>query len=167
MLCNNRNFFSKVAIAVLLVCMQLQEGYSFVNHPLRNARCNAASDHKYLPPTTWQPGTANNRQIIQPLFGSNSEGPNSSVDGTGRGSVIQVLVLLGIVWLFSIPPEFRRAHFCVGERGGIPCVENRAKCYDCVTFKEWTSDVSEYYKNGGGVQFDFTVGEETKDLFSK
>lgn len=93
------------------------------------------------------------------LFASSRE-PNS-VDGTGRGLILFGGVLAVCVWLFSIPPEFRRAHFCAVEQ----CVQNRSKCYDCVTFSEWTTGVGEYYKNGGGVHFDFTVAEETKALW--
>lgn len=37
---------------------------------------------------------------------------NKSVDGTGRGNVILALVGLIAIWIFSIPPEFRRAHIC-------------------------------------------------------
>jgi hypothetical protein len=31
-----------------------------------------------------------------------------------------------------------------------------------VTLSEWTTGVQEYYRNGGGVEFDFTVADETK-----
>ena len=90
-----------------------------------------------------------------------SSTPSPNVDGTGRGTVIQVIVLLVCVWIFSIPPEFRRAHMCMTEA----CEQNRAACYDCVTQSEWIDNIASYYKNGGGIQFDFTVGEETKQLF--
>lgn len=51
----------------------------------------------------------------------------ADVYGTGRGVVLQAAVLLFCVWLFSVPPEFRRAHFCFGVE---TCLTNRAKCYD-------------------------------------
>ncbi len=86
---------------------------------------------------------------------------NIQVDGTARGFALFSLVLAACVWLFSIPPEFRRAHFCFVEK----CVEERSKCYDCVTMSEWMDGVTEYYQKGGGVQFDFTVAEETKALW--
>jgi hypothetical protein len=82
--------------------------------------------------------------------------------GQERGAVLQGLVLLLCVWSFSIPPEFRRAHFCPTER----CEENRVACHDCITTSEWVSGIQEYYKNGGGIEFDFTVAQETKDLWS-
>jgi hypothetical protein len=149
-----RNIFSKLAIAVLLICSQIQTGYSFVPHR------SAASTTPVSRPWTsqWRPDSTIYTRQVQPLFQSSN--PNS-VDGTGRGLYIFAAVLGACVWLFSIPPEFRRAHFCAIER----CVQNRAKCYDCVTFSEWKDGVSEYYENGGGVQFDFTVAEETKDFW--
>jgi hypothetical protein len=79
--------------------------------------------------------------------------------GSDRGQVLQVLVLAICVWSFSIPPEFRRAHFCSTSR----CVEDRASCNDCVTFSEWKIKVTDYYKGGGGVNFDFTIDPATKE----
>jgi hypothetical protein len=149
-----RNIFFKLAIAVLLICSQIQAGYSFVPHR------SAASTTPVSRPWTsqWRPDSTVYTRQVQPLFQSSN--PNS-VDGTGRGLYIFAAVLGVCVWLFSIPPEFRRAHFCAVER----CVQNRAKCYDCVTFSEWKDGVSEYYESGGGVQFDFTVAEETKEFW--
>jgi hypothetical protein len=92
------------------------------------------------------------------LFQSKGE---SQVDGTGRGLALFSVVLAVCTWLFSIPPEFRRAHFCFVEQ----CVQERSNCYDCVTFSEWTAGVQEYYRSGGGIEFDFTVADETKALW--
>lgn len=89
------------------------------------------------------------------LFGTKD---GMEVQGTGRGLILFTIVMAGCIWLFSIPPEFRRAHFCIVER----CVQERSKCYNCVTFSEWTVGVQEYYRGGGGVEFDFTVADETK-----
>jgi hypothetical protein len=79
--------------------------------------------------------------------------------GSGRGKIIQVIVLAVCVWSFSIPPEFRRARFCTTSG----CVENRASCNDCVTFSEWKIKVVDYYKGGGGVNFDFSIDPATKE----
>jgi hypothetical protein len=83
----------------------------------------------------------------------------SSYDGKNRGYVIQTIVLSICVWFFSIPPEFRRTHFCPTSK----CVEDRASCYDCVTFGEWKVRVADYYKGGGGVHFDFSIDPATKE----
>ena len=98
------------------------------------------------------------RYVPTSLFQSKME---SQVDGTGRGVALFSVVIAVCIWLFSIPPEFRRAHFCVVEH----CVQERSKCYDCVTFSEWTAGVQEYYRSGGGIKFDFTVADETKALW--
>ena len=55
------------------------------------------------------------------------------------------------VWLFSIPTEFRRAQFCN---------EEQVRLYPeskCITFKSWREGIAEYYANGGGVKFDFSI----------
>jgi hypothetical protein len=62
-----------------------------------------------------------------------------------RGNVLLGLSLLASIWIFSIPPEFRRAYFCATPS----CVEQRAACNDCVTFSEWKTRLGEYYRNGG------------------
>ncbi len=80
-------------------------------------------------------------------------------DGSERGYVLQVIVVAICVWSFSIPTEFRRASFCPTTR----CVENRASCNDCVTFSEWKIKVIDYYKGGGGVNFDFSIDPATKE----
>ena len=36
-------------------------------------------------------------------------------DGSDRGNVLLGLSFLIAVWIFSIPPEFRRAHFCTSD----------------------------------------------------
>ena len=77
--------------------------------------------------------------------------------GLKRGGPIGILVVLIVIWSFSIPPDFRRAHFCFSEQS----VQTRARCYDCVTFGEWARDVKDYYANGGGVQWDFSVDPDS------
>ena len=37
---------------------------------------------------------------------------NAKVDGTGRGLYLLGIAFFISVWIFSIPPEYRRAHFC-------------------------------------------------------
>lgn len=85
----------------------------------------------------------------------------NSYDGTGRGNYILTFVLFVVLWTFSIPVEFRRAHICQTQR----CIDNRAACYDCVTPEEWKAGIVEYYKGGGGVQFDFSIDPATKAKF--
>ena len=90
------------------------------------------------------------------LYNSKDNRPSFQAASEQRGAVLLSLTLLLNVWAFSIPVELRRDHFCFGER----CAANRSRCSDCVTFKEWYGKVKEYYANGGGVQFDFSVEEK-------
>ena len=89
---------------------------------------------------------------------------SESIDGTGRGKYLFLASLLVVVWIFSIPVELRRAHWCFSER----CEQNPSArlCYDCVSFGEWKRQVGAYYQKGGGVNFDWTVGEDTKALYA-
>jgi hypothetical protein len=52
--------------------------------------------------------------------------------------------------------------------GAVPThpTENRASCNNCVTADEWKAGIADYYANGGGINFDFTVAQETKDLWA-
>jgi hypothetical protein len=92
---------------------------------------------------------------------TNRSRENNNIDGTNQGIIMQWIALLVCIWLFSIPTEFRRAHFCTTNQ----CTTNRSKCYDCVTFGEWIGVIAKYYQNGGGIQFDFSIGDETKEIF--
>lgn len=83
---------------------------------------------------------------------------NSDLDGTTRGIPILIAALLVCIWSFSIPPEFRRAHICMTDQC-VP-IENRKYCHDCKTMKELKEGIQQYYANGGGVQFDFSIEEK-------
>ncbi|GAX26432.1 hypothetical protein FisN_37Hu018 [Fistulifera solaris] len=86
----------------------------------------------------------------------------NSYDGSEHGNVLLGLSLLASIWIFSIPPEFRRAYFCATPS----CVQQRAACNDCVTFSEWKTQLGEYYRNGGGIQFDFSIDPKTKQFWA-
>jgi hypothetical protein len=80
-----------------------------------------------------------------------------SYDGSDRGRYLFALVLFICIWQFSIPPSFRRAKFCPPA-----CVKERTLCRSkCVTFEEWTSDIVQYYRDGGGIQWDFSIDPNT------
>lgn len=82
--------------------------------------------------------------------------PGVYQDSEKRGAFLLVLVLLLCVWSFSIPVELRRDHWCFTSQ----CASNRASCYDCITFGEWYQKVQDYYVNGGGIKFDFSIEEK-------
>jgi len=75
-------------------------------------------------------------------------------DGTDVGIYGLGIVLALCVWLFTIPPSFRRANICTVD----PALVRTA---NCVSLSEWVDDVGEYYKNGGGVQWDFSIDPST------
>lgn len=75
-----------------------------------------------------------------------------------RGNYLFGFVLLVVVWSFTIPPELRRTHFCFSRTCRL---DNTGKlCYDCTSFGEWATKVSNYYKGGGGINFDFSIEEK-------
>eukprot|EP00523_Entomoneis_sp_CCMP467_P003224 CAMPEP_0168742710 /NCGR_PEP_ID=MMETSP0724-20121128/13177_1 /TAXON_ID=265536 /ORGANISM="Amphiprora sp., Strain CCMP467" /LENGTH=198 /DNA_ID=CAMNT_0008790269 /DNA_START=155 /DNA_END=751 /DNA_ORIENTATION=- len=94
-------------------------------------------------------------------------------DGSGRGAILLGIVLLLNVWLFSLPPSFRRQDLCRPEEydvqqqqvlalaqqggysgGGAPLFE-----YPCVT--PWRRSIVDYYQSGGGVVFDLSIDPRT------
>jgi hypothetical protein len=88
---------------------------------------------------------------------------DDDISGTKRGIPILVLVLLGNLWCFTIPPEFRRAHICPTPS----CVESRQSCYDCRTLNELRAGIADYYRGGGGIKWDFSIDPSTKVDFFK
>jgi hypothetical protein len=73
------------------------------------------------------------------------------VDGSTTGAFLMAFVLLINIWIFSIPTEFRRARICKEEDVVLYANKN------CITADEWVRGVGDYYKNGGGVHFDFSI----------
>uniref|UniRef100_A0A7S1GNU3 Uncharacterized protein n=1 Tax=Cyclophora tenuis TaxID=216820 RepID=A0A7S1GNU3_CYCTE len=76
------------------------------------------------------------------------------LSGTDRGLPIMIFVMFLVIWGFTIPPEFRRTYICSDR-----CVLDRQAplCNDCKTPAELRAGIVEYYKNGGGIQWDFSV----------
>lgn len=80
-------------------------------------------------------------------------------DGIGRGIYIQLVVFGLCAWLFTIPPEFRRAYLCPADTF---CQEEGSCTRECVTPDEWVSGIKDYYKSGGGIKWDFSIDPKTK-----
>lgn len=86
-------------------------------------------------------GTNNNSDFVNDIYGVNIE----------RGGVLFALVFLLTLWQFSIPPEFRRARFCS---------DYQVRLYPqskCITPENWAKGIKEYYQQGGGIQWDFSI----------
>jgi hypothetical protein len=100
--------------------------------------------------------------LQQPSSNNNINNKKKQVaaDGTQRGAWLLGAVLLACLWIFTIPPEFRRAYLCGSDR----CVQNRSAylCNDCMTPDEWKQGIVDYYRSGGGVKFDFSIDPNSK-----
>ena len=87
-----------------------------------------------------------------------SDDPPSKVYsyGTGaRGLALFGIVFLACVWFFTIPPSFRRSRICDDQQAA-------ARPEVCISFSTFTNNVAEYYRNGGGIQWDFSIDPGTK-----
>lgn len=70
--------------------------------------------------------------------------------GIDRGLYLWAIVIAINIWFFSIPVEFRRTRFCNE-------ADSAAYPDRCMTTKQFTSGIAKYYRNGGGIKFDFSV----------
>lgn len=87
------------------------------------------------------------------LYADNRGSETGETDPTGlrRGAVLLPFTVLVAAWLFTIPVEFRRARFCT---------EEQVRLYPdskCVTPGNWVKGIQDYYQEGGGIEWDFTI----------
>ena len=82
---------------------------------------------------------------------NNNQGDGDVLGISGRGVALFLFVFVVNVWLFSIPPEFRRAKNCTAEQVLLYPDSN------CMTTEMWWGGVLDYYRNGGGIKFDFSI----------
>ena len=140
-----------VAASMALLLSSLPHATPFATKPLLS-----------VPSTTAKYVHHNNDAILSTQFTSTSSTSLSMskedepydtgyVDGSTTGAFLMAFVLLINIWIFSIPTEFRRARICKEE--DVVLYPNK----NCITADEWFRGVGDYYKNGGGVQFDFSI----------
>jgi len=95
-----------------------------------------ASDFSEVKPVTEL--QARNKDVSSEDRGSDKV---NSIIGIDRGLYLFAIVMAINVWFFSIPVEFRRTRIC-----------NEADTRDnpklCMTSKQFTTGISDYYKNG-------------------
>jgi hypothetical protein len=91
---------------------------------------------------------------------SRSETGETDPTGLRRGVVLLPLAVLVAVWLFTIPVEFRRAQFCSEEQVRL---NPNSKC---ITPDNWVKGIQDYYQQGGGIDFDFTIDQDNTGYFS-
>jgi hypothetical protein len=78
---------------------------------------------------------------------------DGSTDGTNVAPYLLAFSCAIAVWLFTIPVEFRRTKLCSEEETvQYPTL--------CTTPAKWSRGIQDYYANGGGVKFDFSVAKE-------
>lgn len=82
---------------------------------------------------------------------SGDEQRTNEILGIKRGLYLLGIVLAFNIWIFSIPPEFRRAKLCSEEQVAM------FPDSGCMTGEKWVQGVQDYYANGGGVHFDFSI----------
>ena len=151
---------NRYAIFLLVVCVALLDGavaFCNVASPKSSTRTEvvlkvgAAS----APLLFNKPSTRSSLVLHQNMNGADTAGMR-------RGVPIFIFTLMACVWLFTIPPEFRRTRFC----GAVKtCIDNPASCHNCKTVGELSAEIKDYYKNGGGIQWDFSIDPETKAQF--
>jgi hypothetical protein len=152
-------------LAVLLQSLQSTRAFAVLQHA-KTVRLTAASDctiisstaSRYCPSrssvvATTTPTTSSvSVTTTTTLWGEMSR--DADVDGLKNAPFILLgAVVLGI-WLFSVPSDYRRARLCSEQQ----VIDNPGS--RCMTFETWSNGIVDYYKNGGGVNFDFTVEKE-------
>ena len=138
----------------LLVCITLLEGSdAFTPSPKLSVRVKTLKGRQSNG-QFWGYGressTRNPRVVCQ-----QSVDPNEII-GIRRGYPILAFFVILSAWFFTIPPEFRRAQFCASD----VCLQNR--CNDCMSVEEWTTGIKNYYQNGGGIKWDFSIDPNSK-----
>ena len=106
-----------------------------------------------------------NKKDKDPLFGNNldleeARRRSDAIYGTGwtQGIPLLIIVFLWNLWFFTIPPEFRRSRLC--DEADAAAYPER-----CMTANQFASGIVEYYKGGGGIQWNFEVGSSTREFF--
>eukprot|EP00540_Astrosyne_radiata_P021909 CAMPEP_0116837962 /NCGR_PEP_ID=MMETSP0418-20121206/8947_1 /TAXON_ID=1158023 /ORGANISM="Astrosyne radiata, Strain 13vi08-1A" /LENGTH=149 /DNA_ID=CAMNT_0004467909 /DNA_START=107 /DNA_END=557 /DNA_ORIENTATION=+ len=136
----------RLFLFIALLSLVVVDG--FVQISLSNGMFNAPPPP---PPPVECRRQGNNNEIVS----LHQSADNNDVSGTGRGIPLLIAALLFSAWFFTIPPEFRRTHVCSSTR----CVEDHTRpyCYNCKTVNELKDGILEYYRNGGGIQWDFSI----------
>jgi hypothetical protein len=130
-----------LASLVVLLCMDSSQAFVV---PTQHRVTTAPSFSRSLP--GWDPSST-----TLPLSNNSNEEENNDPLGISRGAILFLVVALANLWLFSVPPEFRRARNCSEEQVLLHPGRN------CMTAEMWWGGIADYYRNGGGVQFDFSM----------
>lgn len=138
----------------IVMCLMARDSAAFVPTKVLNQHASSASTStrtSTTPFSTQQTQGATTTTLF--LKEDNESDYRNSVYGlnVGRGPLILGLAMLMNIWLFSIPVEFRRARFC-DEQQTLANPDSK-----CTTPQAWAQGITQYYRNGGGIQFDFSI----------
>lgn len=73
--------------------------------------------------------------------------------GLDRGAVLLAIVLVINAWFFTIPVEFRRTRLCSE-------MDTAAYPEQCMTPNQFAGGIADYYREGGGIKWDFSVAKD-------
>jgi hypothetical protein len=158
----------QLASCLILLIVQVEESHAFsVGREYRFVHARAAPKTIVVPIAPSPPSSPRAEAVTMILSSTpkddddnnnNDNDNNKKKDedplGLARGAVLLGVVALANLWSFSIPPDYRRAKLCSQEQ---VVLYPKSKC---MTGSMWWGGVMNYYRNGGGVQFDFSIEPE-------
>jgi hypothetical protein len=143
-----------VALTVGFICFQAEQSDAFASPSLVVGRRNTGTPQVF--DATFNPALTPSTASSTALFAEPPTKKTADPLGIQRGLYIIGVVMFVNVWIFSIPPEFRRAKICTEEQ--VIAFPNSG----CMTSQTWASGIKECYANGGGVNFDFTIDKSVQ-----
>jgi hypothetical protein len=134
---------------LLLVFLYAVPSRAFMVQPLSVVGGHSLVQSKSTSTCVFGPRTTTT--LVRFSHNSNNNEEEDTLGVGNRGISLFLAVLLFNVWLFSIPPEFRRAKNCSAEQVRLNPDSK------CMTSEMWWGGIAEYYRTGGSVQFDFSI----------
>ena len=137
-----------LALALAMICSNFASVTSFTIPSSANTLSN---NHLLGQNSRISTSFSQNHKALKMAADDEERTKSSKIDGSVGGTYFFAAVLLANVWLFTIPTEFRRAHLYPEGNAGLYSDPKG------ITTKDWAAGVAQYYANGGGVKFDFSV----------
>lgn len=145
-------------LAFFVACLlSVEQGIGFLYPKPRSVYIQKVSNHYHRPVFDDRQSKAVLSSDPITAVKAQNQGDRNDADPTGmkRGLVLFPLMILVSIWMFSIPPEYRRAKICTEQQ----VIDNPGS--KCITAGNWISGIQDYYRNGGGVEFDFTIDPDS------
>lgn len=141
---NLRPFVVSLVLAIAVVCCNFAPVDSFTTQ-------SSVKTLRKGSPVSLTTSSPNHNRALKMAADDEERTKSSKIDGSVGGTYFLAAVLLANVWLFTIPTEFRRAHLYPEGNAGLYSDPKG------MTAKEWSAGVAQYYANGGGIKFDFSI----------